>query len=134
MQQIVIMKKGTKMDLEILINELFCGEFNITTHDKEYYMFYDKEKPELEYHYHWTELCLTHIPEALGINYIIIPLNDPKYNLAEYMIDYYKSMFNNIDEKGKDCIRSITYHKEYEGYKKSYSYKKCQFREEKERI
>lgn len=65
------------------------------SHDKEYYIFESKLDGGgiRQSHYHWTELCLSLIPQKLGVNYLIIPIKDPDYNLADYLVDYYNEMF-----------------------------------------
>ncbi len=87
--------------MKTLISELFGQDYEINSNDGEYYIFeaHDKHTATTSWYFHWTELCLFNIPEKLGINYLILPINNPDYNVAQYLVDYYNDMYTKASEK-----------------------------------
>lgn len=88
-----------------MISELLGDKYKIVTHDGglSYSLFEKNGNGASQRTIYsctpWFELCITIIPETLGMRYLVFPISDPTFNLAEYMINYYNEMKSKFDEK-----------------------------------
>ena len=102
MHKSIILKNKYKLPFRDLVLELLGDEFTIKSYDLEFYHLTSIKSVEgihMSYDQHWTELAIGVMPEKLGMPYLIIPINDQHFNLAEYLISYYEDMVNNPNKE-----------------------------------
>lgn len=89
----------TKNELKLLLDLISKDEYRVMTNDRgETYMFVHQGTKKATYCLTWLELCINYIPKRLGINYMIIPMNDG-FNVARYLIDYYNDLSSNANKE-----------------------------------
>lgn len=96
-----------KHKLKQLIIQLVGDDYNVVTHDSgNTYSIYKKQKGGGNrndrydlYDRTWLELCVAFIPQKLGMTCLVIPTNDPEFNLADYLLQYYEDL-----EKNKESV------------------------------
>lgn len=97
MDRAIILSNNTKFRFKEMLYFLLGDEYAIATHDGGLnYILTRKKRATINdpincLDFTWLELCTTILPEKLGMEFLIIPVNDSEFNLAEYLLEYYDS-------------------------------------------
>ncbi len=98
-------------DMKFRFKEMLCflleEDYHIVTHDGGLNYILTRKKKNRDDPFEcedftWLELCITVVPQRLGMDFLIVPVGDDKFNIAEYLLDYY-------NEKKEKFIDEMAY-------------------------
>lgn len=95
MDKSIELQQITKSKFKEMLTFLLGEEYYIATHDGGFNYILTKKYRDKDERVcldcTWMELCMTLVPKRLGMKFLIIPVDDDEFNIAEYLLNYYNS-------------------------------------------